>query len=70
MNTIEADTYIVSRKGNIMELELEKTDYIFRKVLVNNVNGEVKSKSVQTRLRKLLTSIGLNKQVSIKSIFD
>ena len=70
MNTIETDTYVAIRKGYIIEYPLEKTDFIFRRAESKSVDGEVKNKSVQTRLRRLLASIGLDKQVSVKSIFD
>lgn len=70
MNTIESDTYVTIRKGTQMEYPLEKTGFIFRRAESIPVDGEVKNKSVQTRMRRLLASIGLDKQVSVKSIYD
>ena len=70
MNAIEEDSYMVIRNGFPVVYKLENTDNVIRRSITPQMAGELKYKSIQVRIRKLLASIDLDKQISIKSIFD
>ena len=70
LNVAEDDKYMVKLLGRYTPVGLEKTNKIVRFWDRKGYEGDSKNRTVQTRLSRIFKNCGMEKQLSVKSIYN